>query len=29
MEHDRRYMYLLSTAQKRLRRRLEQQAESR
>lgn len=29
MEHDRRYMYLLSAAQKRLRRRLEQQAESR
>ena len=29
MSHDRRYMYLLNTAQKRLRRRLEQQAESR
>ncbi len=29
MGHDRRYMYLLTTAQKRLRRRLEQQAESR
>ncbi|MGE8407027.1 MAG: MarR family winged helix-turn-helix transcriptional regulator [Pseudomonas sp.] len=29
MGHDRRYMYLLATAQKRLRRRLEQQAESR
>lgn len=29
MGHDRRYMYLLNTAQKRLRRRLEQQAESR
>lgn len=29
MEHDRRYMYLLSTAHKRLRRRLEQQAENR
>lgn len=29
MGHDRRYMYLLTTAQKRLRRRLEQQAENR